>query len=169
MSIISTTANYGGKMSDNQQGIKQFYVASPNVVSWVYKRLTGGTLVITPADIKKPVYIDNDLIVKKNMYVDGSLYNPSDENLKENIEVISQEQFNDLFTLNPIYFSYKNDKDKAKHFGLLAQDVEKIFPELVNKTDNGYKAVNYQELIPILLAKMKKMQSEIDELKQLQK
>jgi hypothetical protein len=169
MSIISTTANYGGKMPDNQQGIKQFYVAGPNVVSWVYRRLTGGTLVITPADSKKPVYIDNDLIVKKNMYVDGSLYNPSDEKLKESIEVISQERFNDLFTLNPIYFSYKNDKEKSKHFGLLAQDVEKIFPELVNTMDKGYKAVNYQELIPIMLAKMKQMQSEIDELKQLQK
>jgi hypothetical protein len=169
MSVVSTAANYGGRVVDNQQGVKQFFVSGPSTAVWVYKRLTSGPLVITPGDSKHPVYINNDLVVKKDLYVDGSIYNPSDEKLKESIEVISQERFNDLFTLNPIYFSYKNDKEKSKHFGLLAQDVEKIFPELVNTMNKGYKAVNYHELIPIMLAKMKQMQSEIDELKQLQK
>ncbi len=165
MSVVSTVGNYGGKISDYQQGIKQFYVGSTGTADWIYKRLNTGTLVITPANINYPVFIDNDLTIKQNLYVDGSIYNPSDAKLKENIDVISSEQIDNLFNLNPIIFSYKNDRVKSKHFGLLAQDVEKVFPELV-KNDKDYKSVNYQELLPIMLAKMKQMQLEIDELKQ---
>lgn len=166
MSVVSTAANYGGRVVDNQQGVKQFYVSGPNTALWIYKKLTTGTLIITPADSKHPVYINNDLIVKKDVYIDGSIYNPSDEKLKENIELISSEQVNNLFNLNPVYYSYKNDKEKSKHFGVLAQDVEKVFPELVKVSDKDYKTVNYPELIPIMLAKMKQMQSEINELKE---
>ena len=163
MSVVSTSANYGGRVVDNQQGVKQFIVSSQSTADWIYKRINSGPLVITPGDSKHSVYINNELVVKKDLYVDGSIYNPSDEKLKENIESISQEQMDNLFKINPIYFSYKKDKEKTKHFGVLAQDVEKIFPELVS--DKDYKTVNYQELIPIMLSKMKQMQQEIDELK----
>ena len=165
MSVVSTAANYGGRVVDNQQGVKQFYVGGQGTASWVYKRLTTGTLVITPADKKNPIFVDNDLIVKKDIYIDGSIYNPSDAKLKENIEYISSEQIDSLFNLNPVKFSYKSDREKQKHFGLLAQDIEKIYPELVKIVDKDYKTVNYQELLPIMLAKMKLMQNEIDELK----
>jgi hypothetical protein len=169
MSVVSTAANYGGRIVDSQQGVKQFYVSGPSTAFWVYKRLTRGPLVITPADNKQAIFISNDLVVKKDLYVEGSIYNPSDEKLKENIELISSEQIDNLFKINPIKFSYKQDKTKLKHFGVLAQDVEKVFPELVNTIENDYKTVNYQELIPIMLAKMKKMQNEIDELKEIVK
>ena len=169
MSVVSATANYGGRVVDNQQGVKQFYVSGPSSVSWSYKKLTSGPLVITPSDSKKPIYVSDDLIVKKDLYVEGSIYNPSDEKLKENIEIISSDKIEKLFEINPIIFSYKKDKKKKVHFGVLAQDVEKMFPELVTNIENNYKAVNYQELIPLMLAKMKKMQNEIDELKKLSK
>jgi len=165
MSVISTSANYGGKIEDNQQSIKQFYLGSQSTATWSYKRLTSGQIVITPSDSKKSININNDLVVKKDLYVDGSIYNPSDEKLKENIESISLEQMDNLFKINPIHFSYKQDKTKLKHFGVLAQEVEKVFPELVNTIEKGYKTVNYQELIPIMLSKIKEMQNEIDELK----
>ena len=101
------------------------------------------------------------------MIVNGSIFNPSDERLKQNILSINKEKTNKLFTINPISFNYKNDPKNQKHFGVLAQDVEKIFPDLVkNNNISGYKTVNYQEFIPIMLAKMKQMQDEIDELKQ---
>jgi len=166
MSVVSTAANYGGRVVDNQQGVKQFFVSGPSTALWVYSRLTTGILVIAPADNKRPIFISNDLVVKKNLYVDGSIYNTSDANLKENIEPITLEQTDNLFKINPVYFSYKADKDKSKHFGVLAQDVEKVFPELVNNFEKTYKTVNYQELIPIMLAKMKQMQNEIDQLKE---
>ena len=55
----------------------------------------------------------------------------------------------------------------------IAQELEEFFPELVTNTeiedtDNNVKlikTVNYLELIPIMIVKMKNMQNEIDELK----
>ena len=160
MSIISTAANYGGRVVDNQQGVKQFVIGGgASLAQWVYKRLTNGLIVQTPADKKSPVLINNDLIVT------GSLYNTSDKRLKDNIEQIDLEISNELCELNPIHFSYKNDNTKKKHYGLLAQEVENVFPGLVeNNNINGYKTVNYQELIPIIIAKIKIMQCQIDDI-----
>ena len=156
-------SNYGGRVDTQQGNVKQFITSSQSA-QWVYQRLNNGLVVQTPAATKFPVLIKNDLIVT------GSLYNTSDERLKENINKIKDETVDKLFTLNPILFSYKNDYKKKTHYGVLAQDVEKVFPELVKDNNvSGYKTVNYQELIPIILAKMKKMQHEIDELKQANK
>jgi hypothetical protein len=160
MSIISTSANYGGKITDSQQNVKQFVISGPSEATWIYKRLTNGLLVQTPANQKYPVLINSDLIIT------GSLYNTSDERLKQNIKEITQDKMDDLFTLNPIIFNYKNDKTNKIHYGVLAQDVEKVFPELVEDNMSGYKTVNYQELLPLMLAKIKNMQEQIDELKQ---
>jgi len=160
MSVLSTAANYGGRIVDNQQGVKQFYLSTASIATWIFKKINSGLMVQTPANSKVPVLIDNDLIVT------GSLYNTSDQRLKENICEIEKELINDLFILNPIHFTFKNNSKKQKHYGFLAQEVEKKFPELVQENITGFKTVNYQEIIPIMLAKMKIMQSEIDELKQ---
>lgn len=164
MSIISTSANYGGRINDNQQYIKQFFISTTGISSWIYQRLSSGLVVQTLADKTKPVLIDNDLIVT------GSIYNSSDEKLKKNVLNIEDNIIDNLFVLNPIHYTYKNDSKQKKHFGLIAQEVEKIFPELVeNNNVSGYKSVNYQELIPIIIAKMKIIQNEIDEIKKAKK
>jgi len=162
MSIISTAANYGGRIADYQQNIKQFVISAVGQAGWVFKRLSNGSIVQTPYNGNVPVLITSDLIVT------GSLYNTSDARLKENITEISSDKMDDLFILNPIIFNYKNDRKKQIHYGVLAQDVEKVFPELVEDNMSGYKTVNYQELLPLMLAKMKNMQQQIDELKNMQ-
>jgi hypothetical protein len=160
MSLVSTSANYGGRINDSQQNIKQFIIGGASNAVWIYKKLLNGLLVQTPANENTPVLISNDLIVT------GSIYNTSDVRLKDNITEISTAKTDDLFTLNPIIFNYKNDRKKRIHYGVLAQDVEKVFPELVENNMFGYKTVNYQEISPLILAKMKNMQEEIDELKE---
>jgi hypothetical protein len=160
MSIVSQVANYGGRISDFQQGIKQFYVSSTSVADWIYKKLPTGLMVITPSTNKIPVLINNDLIVT------GSIYNTSDARLKENIKELTEDEVDNLLKLNPICYTFKYDNSKKPHYGVLAQDIEKIYPELVEEKNYGYKTVNYQELIPIMLLKMKNMQTEIDELKE---
>jgi hypothetical protein len=157
--LFSTVANYSGRQPDNVQNIKQFVTNISNQVTWVYKKLTNGITVITPGDQTKNVLIPLDL------YVNGSLFNPSDENLKTNTSNLSFDKTNSLLNLNPVEFEYKRDCRKKKHFGLIAQDVEKIFPEIVSSDVMGYKTVNYLELIPIILSKMRSMQEEINELK----
>jgi len=159
MSLIGSVANYGGRHPDNFQNTKQFIEGPSGQAAWVYKRLPNGMKVQTPANKVVPVYINNDL------YVTGSIYNPSDKILKDNIEQISEKRNSDFDNLEPKEFVYKEDPTK-KHFGFIAQDMEKIYPELVKDSDFGYKTINYIELIPLLVSKIHSMQKEIDELKE---
>jgi hypothetical protein len=156
--LFSTVTNYSGRQPDNQQGIKQFVTTIKNQAIWVYKRVTTGEVFITPADSKKNIFIKTDLIVE------GSITNPSDISLKKNIEKISQENNENVLNLEPRVFTYKNDFKEHKHFGLIAQDVEKLYPNLVSN-QSGYKTVNYIEIIPLLISKIKEMQDEISILK----
>ena len=52
------------------------------------------------------------------------------------------------------------DKEQKEKIGLLAQEVQKVFPELVDEDKNGMLALNYQGLIPILIKGLKE-QNEI--------
>ena len=162
MSIISTVANYGGKQPTNTQDIKQF-VVSPTVsqAEWIFSKIsTNGEIYITPVNRTKSVYIYKDL------YVNGSIYNTSDKNHKEEIEPISDSKIEKLLDLEPVEYTLKTDTKRKKHYGLIAQDVEEVYPELISDSNLGFKTVNYMELIPLLLLKMKNMQKEIDELKE---
>jgi hypothetical protein len=168
MSLFSTVANYGGKIPTYTQNIKQF-VESPTVsqADWVFSKITpNGELYITPANRKNSVYISTDLIVKNNLYVLGNIFNPSDVKLKEEIEPISDSKIEKLFDLEPVEYKLKTDIKKKKHYGLIAQDVEKLYPELISDSNLGFKSVNYMELLPLLLLKMKNMQKEIDDLRE---
>jgi hypothetical protein len=62
----------------------------------------------------------------------------------------------------------KRDDNQKQQIGVLAQDIEKVFPELVSES-NGVKSVNYQGLVPVLINAMKEQQKEIEELKNLVK
>ena len=162
MSIISTVANYGGRQPSNTQDIKQFII-SPTVsqADWIFSKVSSnGEIYITPANKTKSVYIYTDL------YVNGSIYNTSDKNNKEDIELISDSKIEKLLDLEPVEYKLKTDSKNRKHYGLIAQDVEEIYPELINKSNLGFKTLNYIELIPLLLLKMKNMQKEIDELRE---
>jgi len=160
MSLVSTVANYGGRQPDNFQNIKQFIVGVGSQAVWIYKKLSSGLIVQTPANSSKPVLINSDL------YVNGSIFNPSDKNLKKNIEPITDDKCNSIINLEPVEFNYKDDKLQRKHLGFIAQDVEKIYPELVIGCQNNIKSINYSEFIPLLVLKIQNKQKEIHELKE---
>ena len=104
-------------------------------------------------------------MIPKDLLVLGSINNPSDINLKNNIEQIKSDT-NILKDLNPVSFTFKDDDQNKKHFGFIAQELENLYPELVSNNELGFKTVNYIEMIPILLSQMKIMQHEIDKLKE---
>ena len=60
----------------------------------------------------------------------------------------------------------KEDLNAKEHFGFVAQEIEKFYPELVKNSEMGYKTVNYIELIPILVSKIQDLNKEIQELKE---
>jgi hypothetical protein len=60
----------------------------------------------------------------------------------------------------------KKDESEKQKIGLLAQDIEKVFPELVSES-NGIKSVNYQGLVPILINALKEQEERIKRLEKL--
>jgi hypothetical protein len=163
MSLITTVSNYGGRIGPAQSTIKQFISStSKNLAIWVYK--TYNLIKYqTPENKNVPVLIENDLIVEKDLTVMGAIFNPSDIKLKQNIISLEENYVEHFLTLNPIIFNYINDEKQRKHYGFLAQDVEKFFPELVTSIDNK-KFVNYNEMIPLLHLKIKQLNHKINEL-----
>ena len=58
------------------------------------------------------------------------------------------------------------EKDAQKlHFGLIAQELQTIYPNLVTEGQDGYLAVNYVELVPVLIQSIKELKQEINEMK----
>lgn len=91
------------------------------------------------------------------------LYSSSDRNLKENIVSLSS-QLGKISQLQGVSFDWKKD---GKHsLGLIAQEVEEVYPELVSTdTTTGLKAVAYGGLIAPLIEAVKEQQKQIDALK----
>jgi len=86
----------------------------------------------------------------------------SDKNLKENINPISNDILNDMLNLNGKTYNMISDVDKIQLFGLIAQDVEEIFPNLVDTNESNTKSINYIDLIPLLVEHIKKLTKRID-------
>ena len=59
-------------------------------------------------------------------------------------------------------------KGKQK-IGVLAQEIQEVFPELVSDDDNEMLAANYQGLVPVLINALKEQQAEINRLKDQEK
>ena len=92
----------------------------------------------------------------------GDVEVQSDARLKSNIVSLGAT----LSKLLQIDCKYYEMKGRQK-IGVLAQEIQEIFPELVSKDNNEMLAVNYQGLVPVLINAMKEQQSEIDELKEM--
>ena len=113
----------------------------------------------------------------------------SDYRLKENIESVRSECVDDLMKLNVVRYNLKprtvDSGDTAVtqmnfytnesgildriHYGLIAQELQDIYPDLVYEGGDGYLSVNYIELIPLLIQSIQSLKDEVDQLKTNQK
>jgi hypothetical protein len=138
-------------------------------------------------------------------YFSGGIYSTgtfiaSDETLKQNVQDFSS-ALSIISQLHPKTYQYRQNNNyklmklpRGEHYGLIAQDVEKVLPNLVkdtkfnvgdavaqkhaygskytnpdasaNKTTLHFKALNYTELIPVLIKGIQEQQQSIEELKQ---
>lgn len=87
----------------------------------------------------------------------------SDEQLKENISTI-ENPIDKVNELRGVDFNWK--KNGKKQIGVIAQEVEKILPELVEEMPDGYKGVYYGNIVGLLIEAIKEQQKQIDELKE---
>ena len=96
----------------------------------------------------------------------GDLNVNSDARLKANIVSLGA-TLSKLLQIDGKSYTMKKDESEKQKIGLLAQDIEKVFPELVSES-HGVKSVNYQGLVPVLINALKEQQNEIEILKQQQ-
>ena len=156
------TANYGGKQPDNSTYIKQFNSTASGYASWIYKKFSNIPFITTASA--------TSVLIQKDLVVNGSINNSSDVKLKENIETITNDECDEFLKVKAKKYNFINDENKKMRYGVIAQELELFFPHLVSEIieDDGSvtKSVNYIDMIPILLCKIQKMQTEIDILKE---
>ena len=95
----------------------------------------------------------------------GELTVESDSRLKANINPLGN-TISKLLLIDGKSYTLKSNESLEK-IGLLAQEVQKAFPELVKQSgdEEGTLSVNYQGMIPVLINAIKEQQKEIDEIK----
>ena len=90
----------------------------------------------------------------------------SDGRYKKNIQPLGS-SLDKVMGLAGVSYEWKTDQLKGRGFregrqiGLIAQEVEKVLPELVHTDSKGYKAISYDKLAPVLIEAMKEQQKEI--------
>ncbi len=111
--------------------------------------------------------IAGDVEANGDLWVDGTLNTPSDERLKKNITTLTN-ILDKLNKLRGVTYEFKDQQKYASgpQIGVIAQELQKVFPELVSQGADGYLAVNYSQLSAVILQAVKEQQKEIEQLQQ---
>lgn len=127
-----------------------------------------------------------------DVYLTGSLnvptlVSPSDYRLKSDIKSVSTGCLDKVLGMNIVEFKYKQREFKAaeatelsrgkrapwydeesafmknKHYGFIAQELQKIYPDLVVEGEDGYLGVNYLEIIPLLVRSIQELNAKLEQ------
>jgi len=107
-----------------------------------------------------------DLPLTYNLEVSGSIrtsaavFQSSDERLKSNILTVT-EGLSKIVSSRGVTF----DKDGTNQYGVIAQEIQKVLPEVVSEDNNGYLSVNYNGIVGVLIEAIKELKDEVDDLK----
>ena len=105
-----------------------------------------------------------DAQVYGNFTASGNVTAYSDITLKEDIEVIPN-ALDKVSAIRGVTYNRKDLEDKPRHAGVIAQEVEKVLPEVISTDEEGIKSVAYGNLVGLLIESIKELKSEVDELK----
>ena len=117
-------------------------------------------------------YFEGDIEVSGTIY--GSVSGSSDSRLKKDVQTIDG-ALGKVLKLRGVSYYWKNKaemgadsayahNDTEKHIGVIAQEIEQEFPELVKTDHHGYKTVEYSAIAPILIEAVKELKAEKDAL-----
>jgi hypothetical protein len=80
---------------------------------------------------------------------------PSSERYKQDIAPLAVQESEKVHQLRPVTFHYKTEANGPMQYGLIAEEVAKVYPELVTRdADGAIEGVRYEELTPILLKEL---------------
>merc|ERR1712166_105573 len=166
----STAMGYGTKASDfGSTVIGQFNNSLSSITSGGSATafnlantafvIGNGTGVFETDDAFK-VMFNGDATLSNDLTVKGDIVISSDARLKANIVSLGSTLARLLLIDGKRYTVKKDGKQKI---GVLAQDIQKVFPELVSTDDRDMLAVNYQGLVPVLINALKEQDGKMKE------
>ena len=119
-------------------------------------KTTGALIVTGGAGIAKTLNVGEDVVA----------YASSDERYKDLITPIQNPNEKiKLLSGNTFVWNDKHEVFKGKKdIGVIAQEVEKVLPEIVETRDNGYKAVKYEKIVALLIESNKELIKRVEEL-----
>jgi hypothetical protein len=152
---IKTKLNVDGVISGSSQILEGSTIHSSSVGNYQFNSIG---VNITSTGVAGEIVATGDI----------TAYYSSDIRLKENITPIP----NALEKVNQISgntYDWKEGYDefhshKGNDVGVIAQEIEQILPQIVTNRDNGYKAVQYEKMIPLLIEAIKELSAKVDRL-----
>ena len=181
----ATSAGFLEFFEDSDNGTNKVTLIGPASTADITLTLPtqAGTVVVSNTDDGNDVQLDSLGLNTAASGTAGELratdditaFYSSDVALKENIHNISSAS-EKIEQLNGVLFDWKQDFIDSKggedgyfvrktDVGVIAQDVEKVLPEVVATRENGIKAVKYDRLVALLIEGFKEMKQEINKLK----
>ncbi len=143
ITYVDSPTNFSGESVDSNTLV----IGQSNGPNKVIMSITGGTC-------------NNCGIVR----IDGSVVSTSDVRQKKNITMLDS-VLEKIKQIRGVAFNWIGEKDSdQKHLGVIAQEVEKVFPELVHTDSAGMKSVDYNGLAPVLIEAVKEQQQQIKDL-----
>ena len=155
---------------------------------------SSGTPFVLANDVRYAGFFYGDVGIIGSLTA-SEVVTPSDMRLKENVIPLRSMQsgtttLDNILNMNVIQYNYikrqtgeedmlgvegvdinsyvesENDRMAAqKHYGLSAQELQKIYPDLVREGQDGYLGINYVELVPILIRSIQELKQELDEVR----
>ncbi len=113
----------------------------------------------------KSLDVKGNLIVAGNITYGGTVTSSSDRALKKDIQTIP-DVVQKIAKINGVTYNWiDSQRGTRRQMGVIAQDVQQAFPELVYQDESGYLSVNYMGLVGPLIETAKSQQNEIELLK----
>ena len=179
---IGKTLNVGGDIvvtgnilprSDSNSDIGSNSIRFSNVYADNYvgdgSNLAGISTLVDSSDNPRVSALGTGATVFGNLVVSGDVtaFFSSDERLKDNVTAID-DPLAKVLSLGGYTFDWnENTNNEGNDTGVIAQEIETLgLPGLVTTRDNGYKAVRYEKLVPLLVEAIKELSDKIETLEQ---
>lgn len=128
----------------------------------------GGAKIKGDTEIIGATVISGDMLVSGNISATGDIVSfvSSDGRLKDDQAPISG-SLEKISKLDPIEFNWSDKQDTyvGHDIGLIAQQVQNIAPEIVTERPDGYLAMKYEKMVPLLVGAIQDQQKIIDEIR----
>lgn len=167
--IYGTNYHYYYSYPTNIQGAYAAYFDGPVNIRGNFT--TPNIFIPTDSRLNENVVSLNERRGEANTLDNLLAMNVIEYNMKSRIsdELPDNEEKDDIGNVREDYEYLKKDEMKMcsrRHFGIDAEELQKVYPDLVLKGQDGYLAVNYVEMVPILIRSIQELKQELDIVKE---